>query len=135
MITRRTALGFAVAAVASSLITVAATAQPKDVFTTFDTKAFEAAQAAGKPIVVEIHAPWCPVCKVQAPIIQGLAAKPEFKDLVVFRIDFDTKKDFVRQFKATRQSTLIAFKGKTESGRLVGDTQPAAIEALLKTAI
>jgi thiol-disulfide isomerase/thioredoxin len=135
MINRRMALGLAITAAATTFVAVGATAQPKDVFTTFETKAFEAAQAAGKPIVVEIHAPWCPVCKVQAPIIQGLAGKPEFKDLVVFRIDFDTKKEFVRLFKATRQSTLIAFKGKTESGRLVGDTQPDAIEKLLKTAI
>jgi thioredoxin 1 len=38
----------------------------------FDQKAFEAAQAAGKPILVEVYAPWCPVCRAQAPILAKL---------------------------------------------------------------
>jgi thioredoxin 1 len=29
----------------------------------YTPEAFEAAMAAGKPILVEIHASWCPVCK------------------------------------------------------------------------
>ena len=29
----------------------------------FDAKAFEAAQKEGKPILVEVTAPWCPTCK------------------------------------------------------------------------
>jgi len=34
--------------------------------------AFEAAQKAGKSILVEIHATWCPTCKAQAPILSEL---------------------------------------------------------------
>lgn len=29
----------------------------------WDEAAFEAAKAAGKPILLEIHAVWCPTCK------------------------------------------------------------------------
>ena len=50
-------------------------------------------------------------------------------------VDFDTQKDDVRALKAQRQSTLITFKGAEEMARSVGDTDPATIEAMLKTAL
>jgi thioredoxin 1 len=37
--------------------------------------------------------------------------------------------------KATSQSTLIVYKGETEKGRTVGDTNAASIEALLDQAL
>jgi thioredoxin 1 len=99
--------------------------------TAFDQSAFDAAQKAGKPILVEITAPWCPVCKAQAPILNNLRSDPEFKNLQTFSIDFDSQKDLLRAFKVSKQSTLIVFKGPTEIGRSTGVTDPAAIEALL----
>jgi thioredoxin 1 len=101
----------------------------------FDAKAFEAAQAAGKPILVEISAPWCPTCKAQKPILSSLGSKPEFAMLTVFEVDFDSQKDVVRMLKATMQSTLIVYKGKEEVGRSVGDTNATSIEALLKKSV
>jgi len=62
-------------------------------------------------------------------------AKPEFKDLVYFVVDFDSQKDAVKYFGARVQSTLIAFKGATETGRSVGDTDPSSIAALLNIAL
>jgi thiol-disulfide isomerase/thioredoxin len=96
---------------------------------------FAAAQKAGKPILLHIHADWCPVCKAQAPIISELRKEPKFKDLTVFRVDFDAQKDAVKQFGARSQSTLITFKGASETGRSVGDTNKASIEALLAKTI
>jgi thioredoxin 1 len=101
----------------------------------FDAAGFAAAQAAGGPILIEVAADWCPTCKAQKPIIDGLSAKPEYKNLTVFRVDFDKQKDVVRDFKATTQSTLIAFKGKTETARSAGDTKAASIEALVMSAL
>lgn len=101
----------------------------------FDERAFEAAQAAGKPILVEVTAPWCPICKTQGPIIAKLKAEPRFKDLQVFEIDFDSQKALLRRFDARMQSTLIAFKGRVEAGRSVGETQPEWIEALVEKAL
>ena len=92
---------------------------------------FEAAQAAGKPILVDIWASWCPTCKAQGPVIESLLGDARFKDIVFFRVDFDSQRDIVRSFGAQKQSTLIAFKGKAETGRSVGETDAAAIEALL----
>jgi thioredoxin 1 len=97
----------------------------------FTEAAFEAAQKAGKPILIDIAAPWCPTCKAQAPILNELAALPKFKDLEVFTVDFDNQKSALRTFKAQSQSTLIVFKGAAEVGRSVGDTSKASIEALL----
>ena len=97
----------------------------------FSMDAFKAAQAAGSPILVEIHADWCPTCKAQNPILDKLTSAAKFKDLKVFVVDFDAMKPVVKEFGAQMQSTLIVFKGATEAGRSVGDTREASIEALL----
>jgi thioredoxin 1 len=97
----------------------------------FSEEAFKAAQASGSPILVEIHADWCPTCKAQDPILDKLTAEPKFRDLKVFRVDFDAMKPVVRRFGAQMQSTLIVFKGSAEKGRSVGDTKAASIAALL----
>jgi thioredoxin 1 len=97
----------------------------------YNTAGFASAQAANKPILVEIHAPWCPICAAQAPTLDRLEHSAALGDLAVFRVDFDSEKDVVRAFGAQKQSTLIVFHGKTEKGRSTGVTDPAAIEALL----
>jgi thioredoxin 1 len=131
MISRRNLV--IIAACATALMPFAATAA--DDIRPFSPAEFGAAQKAGKPILVEIHADWCPTCKAQAPIIGELRKEPRFKDLVVFRVDFDGQKEAVKQFGARQQSTLITFKGSAEAGRSVGDTSKAAIGSLLAKAI
>jgi thioredoxin 1 len=101
----------------------------------FDTASFAAAKKEGKPILVDIFAVWCPTCRAQNPILTQLTREPKYKDMVVFKVDFDTKKDDVRALKAQSQSTLIAFNGETEKGRTVGDTNPASIAALLDSGL
>ncbi len=100
----------------------------------YSPSAFDAALKDGKSILVEIHAPWCPTCKAQKPILAEIEAKPAYKDLVVVHVDFDSQKDAVRRFGARMQSTLIAFKDGKETGRSVGQTDPAAIAALVAKA-
>lgn len=95
----------------------------------YDAKAFADAQAAGKSILVDVTAPWCPTCARQKPIIQDQeAAHPA---LVVFDVDFDSAKDVLRQFRVQNQSTLIVFKGAREIDRSTGETDPAAVAALI----
>jgi thioredoxin 1 len=131
MLNRRHLLGALAIATALSLGQVASAADKKP----FDQKAFEAAQAAGKPILIEVSAPWCPICKAQAPILSRLTSDPKFKELVSFDIDFDSQKDLLKKFNVQKQSTLIVFKGKQETGRSTGDTNAASIEALLGKSI
>ncbi len=97
----------------------------------FTQAAFAAAQAAGKPILVAVHASWCPICAKQKPAIANLVQQPAFKDLVTLVVDFDAQKDVCQSFGVTKQSTLIALRGKVERGRSVGVTAAAAIEALM----
>lgn len=98
----------------------------------YSPKAFDAAQAAGEPILVEVHAPWCPTCQAQEKVLGKLEADEKYARLQVFRVDFDSQKDALTRFRASRQSTLIAFKGKAETGRSVGETGAAALGALLE---
>jgi cytochrome c-type biogenesis protein len=69
----------------------------------FDAKAFQSSQAAGKAILVDITAPWCPTCKQQRPIVEEIKERP---DLVVCKVDFDTAKDVLKRFRVQYQSTL-----------------------------
>jgi thioredoxin 1 len=101
----------------------------------FSKDAFAAAQATNQPILIEVTAPWCPVCKVQKPILSLLKEKSAFANVTIFEIDFDKQKDLLQEFRVLKQSTLIAFRGKTETSRLVGETKPEAIETLFKTMI
>ncbi len=126
MFSRRSVV-FAAIAASAALVAPAFATETR----TFDLEAFAAAQKAGKPILVAIHASWCPTCKAQKPILSELMSAPKFNDLVYFVVDFDNQKDAVRYFGARMQSTLIAFKGEMETGRSVGDTERSSIAALL----
>lgn len=97
----------------------------------FDGATFEEAQRNAQPVLIEISAPWCSVCRAQKPIIEALAGNSAYVGLTVLEVDFDSQKDIVRAFNARAQSTLIMFRGKAETGRSVGDTDPARIEALV----
>jgi thioredoxin 1 len=128
---RRTALALAVGA---GLVGLSAGVARADEVTAFTPAAFKAAQDAGRPILVEVHAVWCPVCAKQKPILAKLTAEPAFRGLAVFRVDFDSQKDIVRDFKVPMQSALIVFHGGAEKGRSIGDTNEASIRALLQKA-
>jgi thiol-disulfide isomerase/thioredoxin len=130
MISRRHVIAASI--LGSSLLVAPALAAEKIDYT---ATAFDAAQRAGKSILVEIHATWCPTCKAQAPILATLEKDSKFKDLLVVHVDFDSQKDAVRRFGARMQSTLITFKGGKETGRSVADTNPDSIATLLGKAI
>ena len=117
------------------VLTVALTSAPAPAAQTadFDRVQFNAAQQTGRPILVDIRASWCPICAAQEPIIERLSTLPEYKDLLILRVDFDSQKDVVRTFSASSQSTLIAFHGTSEIGRSVGDTNPDSIAKLLRS--
>lgn len=131
MISRRKFLAFGL--VASALISSSGAFAGERI--DYSPAAFDAAQKAGRSILVEIHAPWCPTCRAQAPILSQLESQAKFKDLLVVHVDFDSQKDAVRRFGARMQSTLITFKGAAETARSVGDTNPGSIGALLEKSI
>lgn len=101
----------------------------------FDQASFDALLQQKKPVLVEIHADWCPTCKAQEPIIAELLKTPAFKSISALRVDFDKQKNIVKAFKAQYQSTLIVFKDGKEVGRTTGDTSKDGIAALLKKSL
>jgi thioredoxin 1 len=130
-------MSFARASFAAIVISFAVAALPVSAaeFRAFDRATFTAAQAAGKPILIDVHAWWCPVCASQAATIKTAAAAPAYDQLVVFRIDYDKQKVDWRSFGATQQATLIAFKGSRETGRIAYDTDKAKIGAVLASTL
>ena len=104
----------------------AATVQP------YEPAAFAAAQKSNAPILIFVEASWCPTCAKERPILQQLYAKPEFMQLKVFDVDFDTSKPLLRQLGVQMQSTLIVYHGNKEIGRMTGATDPAVIQQLLE---
>lgn len=117
---------------ASSLI-VAGTAFAEP--TAFSQSGFNQLQKEGKSILVEVHAPWCPTCRAQAPVVDMLLKTKEYQSINVLRVDFDSQKDALKTFNVSKQSTLIVYKGSKEMGRSTGDTSAASIEKLIQKAI
>ena len=75
------------------------------------------------------------MCKKQQPIVDRLSKDPRFAKVTVFTIDFDSGKEYLRQLKVNQQGTLIAFKGKTEKARSLGETDPDALRKVFEAAL
>jgi thiol-disulfide isomerase/thioredoxin len=101
----------------------------------FSTAALQAAKRAGKPVLVDIHADWCPTCRRQAPTIEAISRDPAFAKLVILKLDFDAQVAERTVLSVTKQSTLIAYNGRNERSRATGITDPAQIKALAATAL
>jgi hypothetical protein len=67
--------------------------------------------------------------------VNRLSAEPAFAGVTVFQVDFDSSKDLLREWKVTQQSTLLAFKGKTETMRSSSETDPEALRKLFRAAL
>lgn len=90
---------------------------------------------AGGPVMIHVIAPWCGTCKVQKPIIAALLTSPDLQGMQKFDVDFDTEKSVLARFRIQRQSTIVVFKGRKEVERQTGQTQKAALEALMRRAL
>jgi thiol-disulfide isomerase/thioredoxin len=98
----------------------------------FSQAEFDRLTHAGQPVVVDVSATWCPTCKAQKPILEKLMQQPAYKDVTMLKVDFDSEKSTLREFKVGMQSTLIGFKGVKEAARSVGDTTEAGLEGLIQ---
>jgi thiol-disulfide isomerase/thioredoxin len=95
----------------------------------YDETSFKEAQAAGKTVLINVTASWCPTCKKQEPTIK--AVEKERPSLVVYDVDFDTAKDVLQRLKVRAQSTLIVYKGPKEVARSTAETDPGHLRALI----
>jgi thiol-disulfide isomerase/thioredoxin len=101
----------------------------------YSQAAFSEAKASGKTVLLDFHADWCPVCKKQGPIVQSLVQDDKFKDVAVFKVNYDNEKALKQQLKVTNQSTLIVFKGDKAVARSTWVTDQNQIRALIEKGI
>jgi hypothetical protein len=65
--------------------------------------------------------------------VHRLSTDPAFATVKVFGVDFDSSKD-LRQGRVAHQSTLIAFKGRSERRRSTGETEVGALRKIFEAA-
>lgn len=100
----------------------------------FTESRFLTLQAENKLVMVDIAADWCPTCRRQHAAISKLQAQHPELNLHVLSVDYDKQKEWVRHFKAPRQSTLILFKGTQQRWFAVAEVREDVILAELQKA-
>jgi thiol:disulfide interchange protein len=131
MILRRSVRAAIVAVV---LLAVAQTPAAASLSEPFSEARFNALQQEGALVLVDVAADWCPTCAKQAKAIQRYREARPAVPLHVLRVDFDAQKDWVKHFKAPRQSTLILYRGSEQVWFSVAETDADAIAAAIDAA-
>ena len=86
-------------------------------FKPYTAEAVKAAMAEGKITLLFFHAPWCPVCKAQEPKVKA-HLNGQHKNVVAFKVDYDSNMALRKDLKVDKQSTLILYQGMKEVARL-----------------
>ena len=100
----------------------------------YSAAALAEAQKADVPVALHFRADWCPTCRAQDKVLEGLKSEPGL-GVTVLSVNYDTEKDLKKQFKINTQSTLVVLHGQKEAARLIGDTSANAIRTALKSAL
>lgn len=97
----------------------------------FSQARFEALQAEGNLVLVDVSATWCPTCKQQKEVLAAFQQAHPDVPLTVLNVDFDDQKEWVTHFRAPRQSTLALYKGDEQVWFAVAETRKEVIFAAL----
>ncbi|GAC1358002.1 MAG: hypothetical protein NVSMB34_12770 [Variovorax sp.] len=101
----------------------------------YDQKTFDAAVAAGKPVIVDFSASWCPTCKAQKPIVDELLGRPKFKGVTLFVADYDKEVALKKRLRVIQQSTFVVFNAGKEVTRSTGQTDKDVLTAVFEKAL
>jgi thiol:disulfide interchange protein len=95
--------------------------------------------AAGRTVVLDFAADWCPSCKAQGRAIQALRADdPAYDAGLVFMVaDWDKwgKEEIARRLDVTGRGAVVILKGDAIVARSDTHLQKAGLKALLDTAL
>jgi thiol-disulfide isomerase/thioredoxin len=100
-------------------------------FQPYNKADFDKLVASGQPVLVHVHADWCPTCKRQLTVLGPMLNDPANAKVKAITVDFDKEAAFKQANKVGGQSTLIVYKGGKEVARSVGATDTAAIGGLV----
>ena len=89
----------------------------------FSEQRFNTLKESGAVVLVDVFAEWCPTCAKQQEVVKKYRAENPDKDFHVLIVDFDKDKEWVRHFKAPRQSTLVLFAGEEQVWFSVAETR------------
>lgn len=130
---RRTFTALALAALAAPLVFAAeAMAKP---FAAYQAGSFPKLLASGAPLIVHVHADWCPTCRRQITILDQAFKGGKFDKVNAVRVNFDKDKQFLTDYRVVRQATIIVFRGGKEVTRLVYDTDEGRIKKTIGAAL
>lgn len=76
-------------------------------------------EQAGKPVLVDFSAVWCPPCKMLEPIVQRVSLEYQDK-LDVFKVDIDENPGLSVRFNISGVPTMMIFRNGKEVKKLVG---------------
>lgn len=106
----------------AALVLLSTVAHAAPAWVDYSDAAFAEAQAAGQTILVDVYASWCPVCKVQGPILDELREEAALESVVFMKVDYDVEKAFLQDHRIPRQSTILIFAGAEEVGRSIAES-------------
>lgn len=96
----------------------------------FNAQTYDELRREGKPVVVHTDATWCPICRKQKDLLSTIEEEPRFQRVTVLVVDIDADKAIMQSLHLTKRSLFIAYKGDTEVGRSIADTDKESIETL-----
>ena len=99
----------------------------------YSPETLAAKQKAGESVALHFHADWCPTCRAQEKVFNGWKGDASVPGTLLI-VNYDKERELKRQLGVRTQSTVIAYKGAKETGRLAGDTDPKALRAVLDSA-
>ncbi len=100
----------------------------------FSRERLQALQAAGELVLLDVFADWCPTCAKQQEVLAAYKREHPDVKLNILEINFDKDKQWVKEFRAPRQSTLILYRGHKQLWYSVAETRAEVIVAELNKA-